>query len=60
MTRNAARQLGLEDEPGTLSVHKRADFAILAENPMKVDPTKIRDVALLETTKGGKTHFTKQ
>ena len=60
VTRNAARQLGLGDEIGSLGVGKRADFAVLAQNPLKVDPTKIRDVAVLETIKGGKVYFTKQ
>lgn len=60
VTRNPARLLGLGDQIGTLSVGKSADFAILAENPIKVDPMKIKDVAVVETIKEGRTRFTKQ
>jgi predicted amidohydrolase YtcJ len=51
VTRNAARHLGLDSEIGSLSVGKLADFAILTDNPVKVDPMKIRDITVLETSK---------
>lgn len=59
VTRNSAIHLGLEDEIGTLTAGKLADFVILAENPIKVDPMKIRDVEVLQTIKGGKVYFNK-
>jgi predicted amidohydrolase YtcJ len=59
VTRNPARQLGLGDEIGSLKVGKRADFALLSENPIKVDPMKIKEVAVLETIKSGKLYFAK-
>ncbi len=59
VTRNSARQLGLGAELGSLGVGNNADLAVLSENPLKVDPTKIRDIQVLETIKGGKTYFKK-
>jgi len=45
---------GFEEEiAGTLSVGKRADFVILAEDPRAIDPVKIRDIQVVETVIGG-------
>jgi predicted amidohydrolase YtcJ len=49
VTANAAYVLRLEDEIAGLVVGKKADFVILAENPMKVDPIKIKDIRVVET-----------
>ena len=59
VTRNAARHLGLDRDLGTLSVGKAADLAIVSDNPLKVDPTKIKDIAVLKTIKGGKVYYTR-
>jgi predicted amidohydrolase YtcJ len=42
---------------GTLEPGKYADFVILAENPLKVDPLHIKDITVLETIKNGQTIY---
>jgi hypothetical protein len=53
----AAFQYHEEGEKGTLEVGKLADLVVLDRNPLKVDPTQIRDLRVLETIKEGKTIF---
>ncbi|MDF0546564.1 amidohydrolase family protein [Sphingobium sp. H39-3-25] len=50
----AAYSLKLEKEIGTLEVGKRANMTVLAENPLKVDPLKIRDIAVWGTVMEGR------
>jgi predicted amidohydrolase YtcJ len=38
-------------------VGKLADFVVLSENPLQVDPMTIKDIQVLETIKEGKTIF---
>lgn len=57
VTRNAAIHLGLEQDIGSLGAGKMADFVILAQNPLKVAPMTIKDIAVIETVKGGKVFF---
>ncbi|MFP6655914.1 MAG: amidohydrolase [Myxococcota bacterium] len=57
ITINAARHLGLEQEVGSLAAGKLADLVILEENPLKVDPKAMKDIAVIETIKGGLTTF---
>ena len=45
-TVEAACSLKLEDEIGTISPGKRANFNILAENPLAADPAKLRDISV--------------
>jgi len=35
-------------------LEKKADFVILEENPMKVDPIKLKDIKILETVFEGR------
>ena len=44
ITIDAARTLNLENEIGTLTPRKRANFTILNENPFKVEPMRIKDI----------------
>ena len=47
ITINAARTIELENELGSIKVGKRANFTILAENPLKVKPMHIKDIEIL-------------
>jgi predicted amidohydrolase YtcJ len=52
-TREAAVVLGIEDQVGTLEPGKLADFVVLSENPLKVDPMKIKDIQIDTTVMNG-------
>ncbi|MBI1377319.1 MAG: amidohydrolase family protein [Frankiales bacterium] len=52
-TTNAAYGGFLEDHVGSLSVGKRADFALLSEDPREVDPLELGRVRVLSTHLGG-------
>jgi len=54
VTIEAAYSLRLEDEIGTISPGKRANFTVLAANPLAVDPLKIRDIAVWGTVMEGR------
>lgn len=57
VTATAAYQLKEEKTKGTLEVGKLADMVILAENPLKVVPSTIKDIAIVETIKEGHTVY---
>ena len=59
VTAMAAYQLKEETSKGTLEVGKLADLVILEKNPLKVETTTIKDIAVLETIKEGKTVYMK-
>lgn len=59
VTAMAAYQLKEEKTKGTLEAGKLADLVVLDKNPLKVESTTIKDIAVLETIKEGKTVFTK-
>ncbi len=49
-----------EDRKGTLEEGKLADMVILDRDPLKVDPTTIREIRVLETIKEGRTIFRRE
>lgn len=54
-TVNAARAAFEEDRKGSIGVGKLADFVLLGEDPHRVDPMALKDVAVLRTVVGGRT-----
>lgn len=59
MTINVAKQYDEVDSKGSLKESKRADLVILNQNPLKVDPMKIKDINVVETIKDGKSVYKK-
>ncbi len=57
VTSTAAYQLKEEKTKGTLEPGKLADLVILAANPLKVEPTTIKNIAVVETIKEGRTVY---
>lgn len=53
ITIHAARQYQEEDKKGSLAVGKLADLVVLNENPLKIDPLKIKDIKVEQTIKEG-------
>ena len=53
VTIEAAYQLRLDHEIGTIEAGKRADFTVLEEDPLTVDPADLRDVPVWGTVLGG-------
>ena len=56
VTIEAAYSLKLEDEIGSIEPGKRANFTILDDNPIAVDPMKIRDVKAWGTVMEGRVY----
>jgi predicted amidohydrolase len=57
VTSAAAYQIKEEKNKGTLQAGKLADFVILDKNPLKVTPSTITDIRVVETIKEGKSIF---
>jgi predicted amidohydrolase YtcJ len=56
ITLGAAFTLKLDSEIGSIETGKKADFAVLGEDPLAVPPVELRDVPVLGTVMGGR-HF---
>jgi predicted amidohydrolase YtcJ len=54
VTLGSAHQLHLDAEFGTIECGKAADFAVLEDNPLTVDPMAIRDIGVWGTVVGGR------
>ncbi len=59
-TINAAYQLGMEDEIGSITVGKAADMIVLNENLFEIEANQIHDVKIKETIMNGKTTYTRK
>lgn len=57
ITMGAAYTLKLDAEIGSIETGKRADFAILGDDPTAVDPMHLKDVPVLGTVHGGQVHL---
>ncbi|MBS1667490.1 MAG: amidohydrolase [Bacteroidetes bacterium] len=57
ITISAARTLNLENEIGSIKAGKTANFTILAQDPLKIDPMKIKDIKVLGTVFQGISFF---
>jgi predicted amidohydrolase YtcJ len=54
ITLGAAYTLKLDAEIGSIEVGKKADFAVLGDDPTAVDPSALKDVPVLGTVSGGR------
>ena len=59
ITINSAYQHKTEKIKGSIAVGKLADFVVLSDNPLTIDPMKIKDIEVLKTIKEGKVIFEK-
>ena len=57
MTRDAAWQVHMDHQLGTLEPGKYADLVILDEDPLKIDPARLSAVAVRETWVEGQKRF---
>ena len=53
VTINAAYLLGLEDEIGSIEIGKKADFTVLASDPLTVPSNSIKDIKVVATVQNG-------
>lgn len=53
VTLGAAWQLKLDHEVGSIEAGKMADFAVLEDDPLEVDPKTIKDIGVWGTVLGG-------
>ncbi|WP_299962977.1 amidohydrolase [uncultured Roseobacter sp.] len=54
ITLGAAHVLKLDHEIGSIQTGKHADFCVLAEDPLAVDPMAVRDIEVVATVLGGR------
>ena len=46
-----------EDRKGTLETGKLADLVVLSDDPLAVDPMKIKEIQVMETIKEGQSIY---
>jgi len=57
ITMGAAYTLKLDSEIGSIETGKRADFVVLGDDPLAVDPLALKDVPILGTVFEGRVHL---
>jgi len=57
VTMGAAFTLKMDHEIGSIETGKRADFAVLGDDPLAVDPLALKDVPVLGTVLDGRVHL---
>jgi hypothetical protein len=57
-TLNGAYATREESIKGSITPGRLADFVMLAEDPHSIDPSKIKDIKIMQTVVGGQTQFT--
>ena len=57
VTVNTAYQYFEEDTKGTIAPGKRADFVVLARNPLETPLEELREIRVLETVRAGETLY---
>lgn len=57
ITMGAAFTLKMDNEVGSIEAGKRADFAVLGDDPTAVDPVALKDVPVLGTVTGGQVNL---
>ena len=60
ITSNAAYQIKEEKTKGTLEVGKLADMVVLDQNPLKVEPMRIKEIQVMQTLKEGVPVYTRK
>jgi predicted amidohydrolase YtcJ len=53
ITLGAAYTLKMDDEIGSIEVRKLADFCVLEDDPLAVEPERLKDIGLWGTVMGG-------
>jgi len=54
ITLGAAYTLKMDDEIGSIECGKRADFAVLDQDPLAVDPVALKDIGIVATVLDGR------
>ena len=54
LTINAARHMDMDDIIGSLVPGKKADLAVLSDNPLATDPDRLIKISVLNTYRGGR------
>lgn len=57
MTMGAAYLLRLEEEVGSISIGKKADMVVLEQDPLEIDPKKLKDIKIITTIAEGEKTF---
>lgn len=60
ITISAAYQYREEASKGSIEIGKRADLVVLSDNPLTIEPTRIKEIKVLRTVKDGKTIFSSE